>query len=296
LALTPPTNPRILKSGIESVAAETCFPVKVSHGHVKELVGKTKYLFLPSMTNMSTADPSEIGSYCPLVQSNSYMLRAALGIDRSSILNPAINAKYDPETLALVLSEQLRPKLGVTRSAIRKALFHATEIQDRFSSELKERGGKFLQNQDQCEPIVVVTGRPYNLYDERLNLKLGENLAKLGLVALPMDFLDLSSVDLSDLPAIYWGLGAQILRTAKVVKENLNYFGLHLTNFGCGPDSFIEHFYKSVMAEKPHLILELDEHSAVAGVMTRLEAYKNVIENSLQKSRLNLKAHLSVAR
>ena len=34
------------------------------------------------------------------------------------------------------------------------------------------------------------------------------------------------------------------------------------------------------MGDKPYLILELDEHSAVAGVMTRLEAYKNVIENT----------------
>jgi predicted nucleotide-binding protein (sugar kinase/HSP70/actin superfamily) len=37
------------------------------------------------------------------------------------------------------------------------------------------------------------------------------------------------------------------------------------------------------MDEKAYLILELDEHSAVAGVMTRLEAYKNVIENSMEK-------------
>jgi predicted nucleotide-binding protein (sugar kinase/HSP70/actin superfamily) len=55
-----------------------------------------------------------------------------------------------------------------------------------------------------------------------------------------------------------------------------------LTNFGCGADSFIEHFYKHIMGDKPYLILELDEHSAVAGVMTRLEAYKNVIENVIQ--------------
>jgi predicted nucleotide-binding protein (sugar kinase/HSP70/actin superfamily) len=33
------------------------------------------------------------------------------------------------------------------------------------------------------------------------------------------------------------------------------------------------------MGEKPYLILELDEHSAVAGVITRLEAFKNVIQN-----------------
>ena len=37
------------------------------------------------------------------------------------------------------------------------------------------------------------------------------------------------------------------------------------------------------MGDKPYLILELDEHSAVAGMMTRLEAFKNVIENTLQK-------------
>jgi len=37
------------------------------------------------------------------------------------------------------------------------------------------------------------------------------------------------------------------------------------------------------MQEKPYLILELDEHSAVAGVMTRLEAFRNVIEHAMRK-------------
>ena len=99
-----------------------------------------------------------------------------------------------------------------------------------------------------------------------------------------MDFIDLSSVDLSDFPSMYWGLGARILRATKFIKSHPNYFGLHLTNFGCGADSFIEHFYKHIMGDKPYLILELDEHSAVAGVMTRLEAFKNVIDNSMMKS------------
>jgi predicted nucleotide-binding protein (sugar kinase/HSP70/actin superfamily) len=72
-----------------------------------------------------------------------------------------------------------------------------------------------------------------------------------------------------------------------------NYFGLHLTNFSCGADSFIEHFYKYIMGDKPYLILELDEHSAVAGVMTRLEAFRNVIDNAMQEIKqkgLGLKA------
>jgi len=41
------------------------------------------------------------------------------------------------------------------------------------------------------------------------------------------------------------------------------------------------------MGDKPYLILELDEHSAVAGVMTRLEAYRNVIDNTMQKMGLD---------
>jgi predicted nucleotide-binding protein (sugar kinase/HSP70/actin superfamily) len=161
--------------------------------------------------------------------------------------------------------------------------------------DLYKKGREILKGQNHDEPIVVVTGRPYNLYDERLNLRLGQNLAKIGVIALPMDFFDVSSVDLSDFPSMYWGLGAQILRTAKIIKDHSNYFGLYLTNFGCGPDSFIEHFYKHIMGDKAYLILELDEHSAVAGVMTRLEAYKNVIENTMQKLQSNLKPDLRVA-
>ena len=282
LVLTPSTNAKLSRAGIESVAAETCYPVKISHGHIKELIGKTQYLFLPSMIDMTTPEQSEVGKYCPMIQSNSYTARMALGIDQSAVLNPVIHGKYGPDTLALELAEQIGAKLGVTRSAVKKALYCGLERQNEFIDKLQKTGQTLLKKLDHDELIVVVTGRPYNLYDERLNLRLGQNLAKIGLMAVPMDFIEVKSVDLEDFSFMYWGLGAQILRTAKFIKEHPNRFGLHLTNFGCGPDSFIEHFYKSIMGEKPYLILELDEHSAVAGVMTRLEAYKNVMENTMQ--------------
>jgi predicted nucleotide-binding protein (sugar kinase/HSP70/actin superfamily) len=182
-----------------------------------------------------------------------------------------------------VLSEQLSPRLGLGRRRIKEALEYALDRQNRFIGELHERGRRILAAHKHGMPMVVVTGRPYNLYDERLNLRLGHNLGKIGVEAVPMDFIDVSSVDLSDFPSMYWGLGAEILRTAKLIEANPDYFGLHITNFSCGADSFLEHFYKYIMGDKPYLILELDEHSAVAGVMTRLEAYKNVIENTMGK-------------
>jgi predicted CoA-substrate-specific enzyme activase len=283
LVLTPPTNSKISSSGIEAMTAETCYPVKVSHGHVIELMGKTKYLYLPSIINMATPVEYETGFYCPMVQANQYMLRVALDLNSENLLNPIIHLKYDASTLAVELSEQISAKLGRNRHQIREALVYALEREKAFANEMFQKGKEILAAQDPERPLVIVTGRPYNLYDDRLNLRLGQNLAKIGVAALPMDFVDVSEIDLSDFPNMYWGLGAQILRTAKFIKSRSNFFGLHMTNFSCGADSFLEHFFKFIMGDKPYLILELDEHSAVAGMMTRLEAFKNVIENSMQK-------------
>jgi predicted nucleotide-binding protein (sugar kinase/HSP70/actin superfamily) len=283
LVLTPSTNSQISSSGIESMTAETCYPVKVSHGHVKELMGKTRFLFLPSIVTMPTPTDRERGFFCPLVQANQYMVRAALGLEMEAVLNPVIHLKYDLSTLALELTEQMAGKIGRSRRQIKKALEVGLERQSQFAQDLLRKGKEVLEAHDPSEPMVVVTGRPYNLHDERLNLRMGQNLAKIGMAAMPMDFIDVSSVDLSDFPNMYWGIGAQILRAAKFVRSRPNFFGLHITNFSCGADSFIEHFYKYIMQEKPYLILELDEHSAVAGVMTRLEAFRNVIENTMQK-------------
>ena len=286
LVLTPPTGARISTRGVEKAVDGVCYPVKVSYGHIEQLAGKTRYLFIPSLIKMPTPKPSETGFYCPMVQSNSYMVRMAFGLDRASILNPVINLKHDPATLAVEIYRQMGARLGLSKKLIKKSLHHAIDRQRQFVADMHQQGSKILRKQDSDEPIMVVSGRPYNLYDDRLNLRLGQNLAKLGIAALPMDFIDAGSVDLTEFPSMFWGLGAQILKTAKIVAENSNYFGLHLTNFGCGADSFVEHFYKSIMGDKAYLILELDEHSAAAGVMTRLEAYKNVIENSMQATQL----------
>jgi predicted CoA-substrate-specific enzyme activase len=283
LVLTPPTNQQISKAGIESMVAETCYPVKVSHGHAKAMEGKTRYLFMPTLVDMPTPESGEMGYFCPLVQSISYMVRAALNLDKEFILDPTIHLRHQPDILTQELFEQLRSKLKVNKKSVKRALLYALERHNRFHSELHQRGRAILEIQNPEQPIVVVTGRPYNLYDERLNLRLGQNLSKIGLAAIPMDFVDVSSVNLSEFPSMYWASGAQILRTAKIIRQHPNCFGLHLTNFSCGADSFIEHFYKYLMGTKPSLILELDEHSAVAGVMTRLEAFKNVIDNVMRK-------------
>ena len=282
VVLTPKTNDRISKLGIESMTTETCYPVKVSHGHVIDLLGKTRYLFLPNIVNLPSQDEEKNSYYCPLVQGNQYMLKTALGLKDTEILNPTVHLKYDPDLLSAELHGHMGKTFGISLRKIKEALDGAFAKQRDFESEMYEKGAEITGALQNHQPLVVVTGRPYNLYDEKLNLRLGQNLSKIGITALPMDFFDLKDIDLSDFPNMYWSMGVRILKTAKLIKKNPNFFGLHLTNFSCGPDSFNEHFFKYIMGDRPYLILELDEHTAVAGVMTRLEAFKNVI-HSVQK-------------
>jgi predicted nucleotide-binding protein (sugar kinase/HSP70/actin superfamily) len=200
-------------------------------------------------------------------------------MDPAKILNPVVHLKYDPEALAIELADQLMPKLGVSRSSVKRAVICALEREREFTEELSAKGKQIIDTFPQDEPAVIVTGRPYNLHDEKINLRLGRNLAKTGFKALPMDFIDVSAEELDGFPKIYWGIGAQILKTVFYIRRHSNLFGLHMTNFSCGVDSFLEHFYKHTMGGKPYLILELDEHIAEAGVMTRIEAFKNVVMN-----------------
>ncbi|MDY6908443.1 MAG: acyl-CoA dehydratase activase-related protein, partial [Thermodesulfobacteriota bacterium] len=194
------------------------------------------------------------------------------------LIRPNLYLRERVESIADAVRRSLPAGFQPRRLPVEKAVEAAWAAAEAFRSELQERGRTVLSELPESEPLWVVTGRPYNLYDERLNLQLGRHLAKLGIQALPMDYLDVDGEDLSDFPRMYWGLGARILRVAKRIARTPNWYGVHLTNFSCGADSFIEHFYRHVMGEKPYLILELDEHSAVAGLLTRIEAYRNVVK------------------
>ena len=47
---------------------------------------------------------------------------------------------------------------------------------------------------------------------------------------------------------------------------------VYITNFKCGPDSYIKHFARETAGE-PVLVLQFDGHGNDAGYMTRCEEY-----------------------
>jgi predicted nucleotide-binding protein (sugar kinase/HSP70/actin superfamily) len=111
-------------------------------------------------------------------------------------------------------------------------------------------------------------------------------LARLGVVPVPLDFLPLDSVDArlySDRP--YWAAESKHISGAHITAADPNLFGLVLTNFGCGPNSFVIKIVEDIMGDKPLGQLEIDEHAAEAGIVTRLEAFVNTIKGYAASNR-----------
>ena len=71
---------------------------------------------------------------------------------------------------------------------------------------------------------------------------------------------------------MFWISGRKILEAARITAGRPNLHMVYITNFKCGPDSYIKHFAREA-AEAPLLILQFDGHGNDAGYMTRCEAY-----------------------
>jgi len=284
VVLSPETNKRIIGRGIEAVAAESCFPVKVIHGHLLELLDAgVDYIFLPSVINMfSDIEGQEANYVCPYVQSIPYFVQTTIDVNANgtAMLHPVVHFDRGRPELGDSLIG-LGKELGISKGRVLAALETARAAQERFWRRCRERGKEILEGLTAEDVALVIVSRPYNGCDLGLNLQLPAKLRDLGALAIPMDFLPLTEVDFSsDWPNMFWKYGQRIMAAATLVRENPFLNAVYITNFGCGPDSFMTTFFRRVMGEKPALQLEIDEHSADAGVITRCEAFLDSLANA----------------
>jgi predicted CoA-substrate-specific enzyme activase len=273
--VSPRPNRQIVDLGLESALSEACFPVKVAIGHIRYLKEQgVNTIFLPSFVNLNTAnDEYPLGAACPHTQSIPYVGRVAVpGIE---ILAPVVDLSRGREMLATELRRCLK-RFGVTRKEIRAAVAVAEQAQTGFAKALRARGGEVLSGLH--DKAVVIVGRSYNALERGMNLRIPEKLATLGVIAIPMDMLPLENHTIAgEWPDMYWRSGQRILRAARFLAGHDKLYPLVIGNFSCGPDSFILKYFKEELRGKPFLHIEIDEHSADAGVITRCEAFLDSI-------------------
>ncbi len=282
---TPPSNKKIVNQGCEAVVEEVCFPVKVGLGHtIEALKSQPDYLFLPCIVNAEAIHQEACtSSICPLVQGFPYMSEASIDFSKhkTKILRPTFHFDSNNVNKELVdFAKQLGMGVSKARIAIKKGF----EAMEKFKGLMLQRGKEILDDLPVDTPNLVIISRPYNGNDQGLNLRIPKKLRDMGILSIPVDFLPVTQKSDPQLEKMYWRFGQRNISAAHIVANNPRLFALYMTNFACGPDSFILKYFEKVMKNKPMLTLELDEHSADAGVVTRLEAFLDSLEYLPEKT------------
>jgi len=277
VAVSRQTDKKIREWGIDSAVAEPCFPIRVAHGHVAELLeAGVDRVFIPNQINEETDQPEVESHACPWGQTLPHVIRMAPQFEgvEDKFLHPIVHFRRGPEYMRDTLRAALKP-LGVAPRTVDQAVKEAYDAQSEFRARLIKAGADALAAlQEHDELGIILVGRPYNIYDAGVNMDIPAKLRRFyGVNVIPLDFLPLWGTDTRDVtPNMFWNYGRKILQAARIVSDNPNLHIIYMTNFKCGPDSYVKHFIRDASPE-PFLVLQFDEHTNDAGAMTRCEAY-----------------------
>ena len=271
LVLSPETNSEIVQAGLIHVPAEFCYPMKVLFGHVKTLLDKgCKRIFIPHMQFFAPPKGKHLQYACPYTQAAPYVIKENLSSDAE-----ILTLKYPVEGEENFWIEETAKTLHLTFEEIDCAFVKARAAQREFANRCIEKGKEIIERIERENGRgVVLLGRPYNTGDRHISLNIAERLTDLGISTIPADFLPLESEELPHIwDRVRWGYGRKLVKAARVLKRHKNLGGVIVTNFGCGPDAFIDQYLEYELSDTPHLVLEFDDHRAEAGLVTRLEAF-----------------------
>jgi predicted CoA-substrate-specific enzyme activase len=272
------------EEGMARVESGYCFPAEIAHGAVQSLIERgVDWLFLPHARDMESLEKDVHACFCPITQSLPYYLRKAFGEwPPEKILAPVVTFKYG-EAKARESFVALGAQLGFDEREARRAFAAALARQRDCAERLAALGREALDFARRAsQPVVTLLGRPYNAFTGDANMGIPRKFVSRGYSVIPFDILPFRDEQIRS--NMYWYYGQQDMKAAELIKAEPNLYATYITNFSCAPDSFMLHYLKWTMGAKPFLILEIDSHSADAGVDTRVEAFLDIIEGSRREA------------
>ncbi len=272
--------------GIDQRNAPFCFPAELAHGFFHALISADdppEYIFLPHFKSIPTVNGERFGEVCPLVQGETFYLQAtfrqrlkALSRRGTRILSPLLDLSKGLQAAGQPLLTMARA-MGIRQREAAKAFEGARAAMAACLEEMAAMGRQAIADleKDSGRIGVVLLSRPYNGYVSEAHMGIPDKFASRGILVIPLDFLDFASQPST--PSMYWGMGQRIMMAARHIKSHSQLYSTYITNFSCGPDSFIIGYFRQLMGRKPSLTLELDSHSADAGLETRIEAFMDIV-------------------
>ena len=264
--------------GIAKQESSYCFPAEIAHGMVQDVLDKgADSVFLPHFRDMPTMEDVHACT-CPLTQGLPFYARHAFGLRDDRMLRPLVSFSggFDASRGAF---EDVAERLGFTRAEGRRAYETGVEQYRRFLAAYAALGAQVLrevrENPDRV--YIALCGRPYNAFTRDANMGIPRKFTSQGVTVIPFDMIYDAGAEIP--PNNYWYYGQQDMKAVKQVGTIDNLYLAWISNFSCAPDSFLLHYVRWLMGHKPYLVLEIDSHTADAGLDTRVEAFLDIVES-----------------
>lgn len=282
---SPPTHRQIMEIGLKKASDETCLPLKLLAGHIQALkITNVDYVFLPRVVS---------------IEANTYTCPKFLGIPESvlgavpegmAVLTVNLNWRKGRRGVLKEL-EVLGAQLGKHKSDVRKAFRAGLECQRKYLDSMGEEWkfeGTIKPSSVGLDPgqeplRIALVGHSYLTQESYANLNLLTKLQEKVKVVLVQN---VNSEDIETHLAglrkkIFWSHSKEIFGASSKFMLDPRIDGIiYLTCFGCGTDSMIQELVSRKAGEKhkPYMVITLDEHSGEAGLVTRLEAFLDMVE------------------
>lgn len=272
--------------GLENQHSSFCFPGELAHGLFARLLSlKPDYIFMPELYEMHVQgcekDMKDSCATCVFISKEAAYLSQAFAdqLNGTGFIHPYLNFARGYHTQKEVFRE-IGKQLGVkSRNLIDGAYRLAVQAQLQSEKELHEKGQQVLRELDEnpAEIAMVIFGRDYNAFSSLANKGIPQKIASLGYRVIPWEMLPIGDEPVPEFQS--WEAGKNLLRAATLLSRHPRLFAVYISNFSCGPDSMLIPSFREVMGNKPSLTLELDQHTADAGINTRIDAFLDVVEN-----------------
>ncbi|MCL2363582.1 MAG: acyl-CoA dehydratase activase [Defluviitaleaceae bacterium] len=268
----------VAKAGLAKAEAAYCFPAEIAHGMVQDCLDKgADYVLLPHFRDMPSYEKEIHANFCPITQSLPYYMEKAFPlVDKKKWLPLVVSFRHGEEK-ALEHFQALAERLDIGADEAKAAFDTALAKQNAYFAAARALGLQALDESRKADrPVIALLGRPYNAFTPEANMGIPRKFTTRGYSIVPFDILPFANEEI--FPNMYWYYGQEDVKCASLLKDEDNIYLTYITNFTCAPDSFILHYVKWIMKQKPFLVLELDTHSADAGIDTRVEAFLDIID------------------
>jgi predicted nucleotide-binding protein (sugar kinase/HSP70/actin superfamily) len=288
VVVSQPTTQKMLADGATRVVADTCLPAKVYLGHVISLVDKCDYMFIPVIRSVKRRVYN-----CAKFLGLPDMTRAVIP-ECPPILDIDFDINKGAEAVYKSIYEIAKP-FSKNKGDIKQAALSAWEAHTKYHQLMvKERltplqalslmyeKNSFELPQDSRATIGLI-GHHYLLYDELVNHRLVERLKKANCRIMTPEMAEPEQLEAATkrlAERAYWTWEEEVIGAGGYYLENKVDGVIGVAAFGCGPDSLMMdtvHREATKLRGTPFMNLTLEEHTAEAGVVTRLEAFLDMI-------------------